>query len=390
MAAYSQTALIDEMEKIIAVGGEEFRSDFYEYVTQTVGLSNAQAASILRGGALNKFSGTVLKQLFKFLTPKMSDDMKMMAEAVVPPDEAKLDMLKARKARFISETYNDKPHSSARTVFTHLHTAYECPNNKDICEATADELIHAIADTTTPNCRTITNGFVMIRDYLEWCVKNGIEVPHKKELDALVPGDIDVSLSIAQTLISGPEELDSILSQISHVSVVRDSIPLILVWLGFTVGEIANLKESDVDTEIGSVRNPYFGEIAIPQALIKYFEQYESDLNEDEYMLHTTDFYMKRLKTGRVTDTEPMKATTVRQNISIVGGQIRRIPNLGYNITSRGLFVAGGMWKLRNIEQENGAITADDISRCLRVKIQSYQQKNQWERLYKGFTDTYF
>lgn len=390
MAAYSQTALIDELEKVVAVGGEDFRSEFFDYVTQTVGLSNAQAASILRGGALNKFSDSVLVQIAKFLAPKMSEKTRMMVEAAIPPDADKLDRFKARKERFITERYGDKPHSSARMVFNHFYASYERPNNKDICEATADELVHAISDTTTPNARTITNSFVMIRDYLDWCTQVGINVPHKKELDALVPGDIDVSLSIARTLVSGPEELDSILSQVRHKCAIRDSVPIILVWLGFTVNEIAELKENEVSVAKGTVWNPHFKEINIPPMLLKYFERYEADLSNGEYVFGTTDCYMRRLRTGRAADIEPVKANTIRQNISVMSGQIRRIPHMDYNITSRSLFVAGGMWRIKEIEEEKGSFTTDDVAHCLRVKITTYLQKNQWERLYRNFNETYF
>lgn len=71
MAAYSQTDMISEMEKTIAVSGNEFRSDFYDYVTKTVGLTNLQATAILQGGTLRKLSNKVLAEIAQFMAPFM-------------------------------------------------------------------------------------------------------------------------------------------------------------------------------------------------------------------------------------------------------------------------------------------------------------------------------
>ena len=390
MARYSQTALIDEMERVIAVGGEELRSAVFMYVTKTVGLTNAQAASIMQGGALNKFSEQFLVQLAGFLAPKMSEDMRQVVTTLSPPDAENLNIFKARKARFLQEVYNDNPPPCAKATFAHMFRSYETPSNKDICEATKEELINALGDTVTPNKRTIQNSCGILREYFVWCDRKGFSVPHKDDLIELRVENIDFSRSIASTLLSGPDEFAALLGRLPSSTDPRMIVVIILCWLGFTHQEIRDLKEGDVDEKAGTVWNPYFKLIQIPDVLTRPFWMYSALLDSEEYCRDADEPYIKRFDRSPDLRGQAVHLNTLRQGISNVNNEIRRIPNMNYNITTRGFAVAGAFWKLRELEASGKTLTFTDFGYYLRSNSAKTSAKYQWKSLYENFCNIYF
>ena len=167
MAAYSQTDMISEMEKTIAVSGNEFRSDFYDYVTKTVGLTNLQATAILQGGTLRKLSDKVLAEIAKFIAPFMGVEAQEAASCFDVKVNADPSEFTSRKKRFLDSVESEASRKAYRSVLNTLLISYEIKVGKDICEATKEELIDAFSNSGISTYRTIQNALIA-SSFAQW------------------------------------------------------------------------------------------------------------------------------------------------------------------------------------------------------------------------------
>lgn len=84
-----------------------------------------------------------------------------------------------------------------------------------------------------------------------------------------------------------------------------------------------------------------------------------------------------------------IKETTIRQNLSSLNRKLKVFPDTCYDLTSKGLYMSGSMWRLYNIEKASGEITDEDIIRDARISFKNRSQKIAWKRIYKAFKSLY-
>lgn len=392
MAVYSQVTMISEMEKMIAVSGADFRNELYDYVTNKIGLSNAQATSILQGESLWKFSNKVLIALAEFMAPAMGIQAQEACSCFKDVDDVDPTQFVERKKKFLKESGHKYMASRCNKTFNHLLTVYELKYKKDICEATKEELIDAISSGNTINYRTMQNVLPIIRHYIEWCVESGLCVPHKDELLSLKPSDVDIRKAIASKLVSGPKELCEILTRADGLVDARTIICAVLVWLGVSTDELPFLLDSDVSIEDHKINTPYFGVVDIPDCLIKFFVAYQRHLSssgDSMFEIEQSDKFLKRHMSWKEINGTTIKETTIRQNLSSLNRKLKVFPDTCYDLTSKGLYMSGSMWRLYNIEKASGEITDEDIIRDARISFKNRSQKIAWKRIYKAFKSLY-
>ena len=393
MAAYSQTDMISEMEKTIAVSGNEFRSDFYDYVTKTVGLTNLQATAILQGGTLRKLSDKVLAEIAKFIAPFMGVEAQEAASCFDVKVNADPSEFTSRKKRFLDSVESEASRKAYRSVLNTLLISYEIKVGKDICEATKEELIDAFSNSGISTYRTIQNALIAVRAYVRWCSDNGINVPNKTEIIQLRPMDIDTKKAIASKLLSGPDELRNILDQVKNYSDPRAAICAVIVWLGFSVEELIELTDSDINKTEQTIYNPHFGIIHIPDCLMIFFDEYDDyvvSYSDPRRKVLPTNKYIKKFVRKGDSQCQDMQITTVKQILSLLNSAIHEEKNSSYDITAKYIYMSGAMWRLGNIEKDLGAISETDIVNNARISFTNRNQRSSWRRMYKNFKQLYW
>lgn len=388
MAECSQSSLLKEMEKQIAIGGEGFRDQFYDFLTENVGLTNLQASSILRGGSLSKFSDGVILQIAEYLAPLNISPQEAALKFKRAP-ATKADEFIGRKRNFFRD--NESFMMAGRPLFRFLSINYEAKYGKDICEATKQELVDTLSQKFTKSYRYLQNTLPAFRHYLDWCQDQGFEVPHIDDLKSVMPQDIDLSQSLATKLVSGPEELNDILSEIKTRIDARKVFVAVLVWLGFKIEEIQDLQEDQVDSRNKIIQHPVYGTMTIPDELIDYFydyEQYISGYNL-ERKIEDTSNYIKRIDMRGRLDSGCISANTLRQYLSQINVAIKELKYMSYDLSYKGLSLSGTFWKLMQAEKEHGELRNEDIAQYARISNRNTAKIQYLKRMYVQFRNMY-
>lgn len=272
------------------------------------------------------------------------------------------------KDRFLSE-YTGNGSKSVRGRFELLSDA-EVLFAKDIAEMTVNEASAAVQRLELIELSSAESALSVIKCYVRWCLENGIFDNADGGFLKLSVSDIDPSRLMSKVLFRDERDFIYAMHKVRNFDELQnDVIALVLGWLGLSIDEALDLRDSDVDFESRKIYNRN-GAVIVPwisDELIEILSVYQRTKSAIRQNGTTTYEVVKDLAHDgfikRVCSASSDKLGTkipARQIISAIEKMNRQYVSLGFasRFSMTNVQRCGGLHRLWQMEQ-NGVVIDD-------------------------------
>ncbi|MPM11458.1 hypothetical protein SDC9_57802 [bioreactor metagenome] len=386
-------AAINLMEPYLINGDPELLKELYRFGEVTGKLSKPQILQMWNGVRLNNFDTTVLEALFEFLSHKfnigeITEYFESKRQTVVTSDSETLE----RKEKYLA-TLDDNNRSFEVSVLSRAMKNIESVFHKDLCEMNNEELLAGLSNMGYINLRAARNDLVIIRKYVDWCSRSGYFAPATNSIGDINVNMIGVKKSIRDKIVPSPEKLRDIIDITKDKDEFStDVVVIILYWLGLTLEEICELKDSEVDLIGGRIQNNYFGSIPIPTILIKYLRNYiQTDViytdNITRVVMPSEYFIKKFVIRGSSDHNNRLGLGRIKVLPTEFKSKFKNQTGDELKLSGKTLQLSGACWRIYQREL-NGEDITDKILQY-ESRISSYLSTIEFRRTYNLYKELF-
>ena len=160
--ALTQKMIVDKIETLIAAGDQDAQTSFASYLREVVLLPEEHITYILDGGRISRFSNHVVRALIDFykdaLGDKYEESLSLFSDAAYGIDNP----YKDRKDEYL-KTLDIHAFYKAKKLFSDAFPHIEIKYQKELAEATRDEVISGLTSMRIVRRITLSNYLVVLR-----------------------------------------------------------------------------------------------------------------------------------------------------------------------------------------------------------------------------------
>lgn len=346
--------LIDEISCIIKCGLEDDRRKLFQI---------AQSSKIIDPGFALRLWYEQIK-VEKCNNDQLREVAKAWIKGYRPEDQ---DYSDDPKAGFLdSMPYH--PHKSAYTqnIFKRFEP-FENKHNLDVSMFDRDDAIQMLRELRLKSRDQVSRVLSTLSQYSKWRRSRGMQIGEAFVGEGrIMPRDIGVEDGETSQFIKSAEELSERIETEAYCLEDVAPVAICLAWMGFTMKEMVNLRNEDVNVFGRDVKS-----VLIPAELIQFFELYE-EVDEKEVVGGFGARVRYREDLGYFLKRWVSKPSLKRMTEVTVRDSFKQFESMTYTSVR----LSGIMHRLYLREQLNGRLTQDDFIEICQLSKESRTSKN--------------